>query len=225
MALAFPVPLESFFADLPVQFSEPELTESYEMNETGYGEILTADLGTRLWQMKVSVRDGSYREIERVRARLNMLRQAGRTLIAHAIPGAFPQHDPNGSILGSNAPTLSSVAANMRDIRITGLPSGYRIYDGDYLSFQYGSNPVRYAFHQAIIPVVGTPYVQATTAGLTPAFEVTPNIRPGYATGAAVQLLRPRFKAMIVPNSTNLGRSGQQQTTGISFTLMQTLRN
>lgn len=224
MALSFPVPLESFFSGLPVQFSEPELTESYEMNETGYGEILTADLGTRLWQMKVSVRDGSYREMERWRARLNMLRQAGRTVIAHAIPNAFPQYDPYGSILGSNNPTLNSVAANMRDIRITGLPSGYRIFDGDYLSFQYGSDPIRYAFHQAVIPTANG-YVQATSAGLTPVFEVTPNVRPGYETGAAIQLLRPRFKAMIVPGSTSLGRSGQQQTTGISFTLMQTLRN
>ena len=88
MALAFPVPMESFFVNLPVQFSELELGEAYEMNETGYGEILTADIGTRLWQMKVSLRDGSYAEIERFRARVNMLRQAGRTLIAHAIPGA-----------------------------------------------------------------------------------------------------------------------------------------
>lgn len=224
MALAFPVPMESFFVNLPVQFSELELGEAYEMNETGYGEILTADIGTRLWQMKVSLRDGSYAEIERFRARVNMLRQAGRTLIAHAIPGAFPRHDPDGSILGSATPTLNSVAANMRDIRVAGLPTGYRIYDGDYISFQYGTNPVRYGFHQAVIPTT-TGYVQAPSGGLSPVFEVTPNVRPGYATGADVQLLRPRFKALIAPGSANMGRSGQRQTTGLSFTLIQTLRN
>lgn len=224
MALTFPVALASFFDQMPVQFAEPELTEAYEMNETGFGELLTADLGTRLWRMRLTIRDGSYSEMERVRSRLNMLRQAGRTVLAHAIPGKFPQHDPKGSILGATIPKLQSVNANMRDIVLNGLPANYRIYDGDCLSFQYGTNPVRFAFHQAVIPAA-LGYVQATAAGVLPAFEVTPNIRTGYAANANVQLIKPHFKALIVPDSTSMGRTGQRITAGISFTLLQTLRN
>lgn len=223
MALTFPVPLADFFAQLPVQFSEPQLTESYETNETGYGEVLTADLGTRLWEMKVTIRDGSYNEMERVRARMNMLRQAGRTLLVHAIPGKFPRHDPTGSILGATVAKLTAVNANMRDVQLT-IKNGYRIYDGDFISFQYGNNPVRYGFHQVVIPTASG-YVQANSAGLTPAFEVTPNIRPGFILNANVDLVMPKFKALIKPNSYSPGRTGQMQTTGINFTLMQTLRN
>lgn len=223
MALVFPVPLADFFEQLPIQYAEPDLTESYETNETGFGEILTADLGSRLWEMKVSIRDGSYEEMQRVRARLNMLRQAGRTLLAHAIPAKYPRHDPTGSILGATVPKLNAVNGNMRDIRLT-IKSGYRVYDGDYISFQYGSNPVRYAFHQIIIPTVAG-FVQADGTGLTPLFEVTPNIRPGFALNANVDLIMPRFKALIKPNSSSAGRTGQRLTSGIGFTLMQTLRN
>lgn len=212
MAISFPVPLDLFFDGLPVEASSPELQETYETNQNGYGEILTADLGARLWKMEITIRPGSYDEMEPIRAKLNMLRQAGRTLFAHAIPRKFPRNDPTGAILDGASVTLATVNANQRDLTLGGLPGGFQVAEGDYLSFQYGSDPVRYAFHQVVRRVAQQ-------------IEVTPNIRPGYTIGAPVQLVRPYFKGIIVPNSTRLGNTGQTRTSGISFTLQQTLRN
>src|SRR5690606_30781378 len=99
-----------------------------------------------------------------------------------------------------------------------------RIYDGDYLSFQYGSSPTRYALHQIMISNAQG-WIQFNASNETAMFEVTPNIRVGYALETTVRLVEPTFKAIIVPESSNLGRSGQRETSGISFTLLQTLRN
>lgn len=219
MALAFPTPLDSFFAKLPINQCTPDLTESVEMNETGYGEILTADLGTRLWQMDIAIRNGNYNDLEKIRALINVYRQAGRSFFAHAVPSKFPQYDPDGLILGSNTPRLYSVNANMRDVIISGLPNAYKIQAGDCLSFQYGSNPTRYAFHQVVSDAT------AASNGRTTVFEVIPAIRPGYSTNSIVQLVRPYFKAMIIPGSVKMGKTGSRETSGISFSLIQTLRN
>lgn len=224
MALAFPVPLTQFIGRIPIETASLELGEAYEMNETGFGEILTAELGARLWQMKVNIRPGSYDEMEAVRSRLNMLRQPGRSFFVTPVPRDYPRFDPTGSILGATVPTLNSVSANMRDITLTGLPVGYRIFDGDYLSFQYGSNPVRYAFHQVLIQSPNG-YTQANASGTTALFEITGNVRAGYALDTPVQLVKPYFKALIVPSSSNLGETGRWQTRGISFSVIQTLRN
>lgn len=218
MAISFPASLANFFNLLPINSGALELMENYEAEETGNGEILTADLGQRLWEMSVTIRKGSYDEIEDVRALLNVFRAAGASFFAFPIPRNFPRFDPTGSILGSNVPKLHTVNANNRDIRLSSLPNGYRIARGDFLSFSYGANPTRHALHQVVNSVVA-----ADSSGLTPLFEVRPAIRPGFTLNSNVKLTKPEFKAFIVPGSGNLGTSSQQQTSGVSFTIRQTL--
>ena len=219
MPLFFPTSLGNFFEQLPIQEVTPDLTEAYDINETGYGEILTANLGSRLWRMDVSLRNGNYADLEKCRALLNVYRQPGRTFFAHAIPAKFPQRDPTGSILGARVVRLQSVNANMRELVLSGLPPAYQLMPGDCLSFQYGSDTIRYAFHQIVS--IGV----ANASGITGSIEVTPNIRVGYKTNAVVQLVRPYFKGIIIPGSVNMGSSGQRETKGISFSITQTLRN
>lgn len=220
MALSFPTSLNNFFGSLPIKSARPDLTESVEINQNGYGELITANLGMRLWEMSITLRNGDYHEMEAHRARINVFRQAGRPFLVHAIPSKFPRYDPTGGILGATLPTLQTVNGNQRDIILAGLPNGYKLYPGDCISFEYGSNPVRYAFHQ----IVSGP-VTANGSGVTPVFEVVPNLRPGYALDSDVRLISPRFKAIIKPGSVNMGSSESQRTDGISFSVIQTLRN
>lgn len=218
MAYAFPTVVENFFETLAIQSARPDLTEDIDMNWNGAGDILTSDVGENLWKMDLTLKSDRYEDVEASRARVNVFRRAGRPFFAHALPMFYPQFDPDGTILGSAAPTLSTVQSNMRDIRLAGLPVGYRITAGDFLSFAYGANPVRYAFHQAVSN--GT----AGADGTTGLFEVNTEIRPGYAIGAAVRLIKPVFKAIIVPMSYRGGVSMGLMTRDISFTIQQVLR-
>jgi hypothetical protein len=217
LAYTFPLLLTDFFEGLPITTSAPDLGEAMEYSETGGGEVMTADIGERLWRMTVTLRPGHYAEIEPIRAKLRMLRQAGRSLLVHSMPLTAPINDPDGVTLGASAVTLEAVASNNRELTLTGLPSGYQLKCGDFLSFTYGSAPVRYAFHQIIS---ATP---ATVEGLA-TVEVISWIQPGFTLDAPVKLIKATFKAIIVPQSTNTGSSGQMFTQGVSFDVMQTLR-
>lgn len=218
MAYTFPLSLADFFAGLPIQTAVPDLTEAVEMSQSGGGEILTADVGPRLWKMDISIRPGYYADIEPIKAKLNLLRRAGRSLIVHAIPFKGPQSDPTGAILGASVVTLGAVHPDNREIGLEGLPVGYKITTGDFMSFTYGSNPVRYAMHQFVEDGV------AGGDGSTNYIEISDFIRPGFALDTPVTLIKPSFKAVVVPGSTNPGRVGQRMIDGLQFSVIQTLR-
>lgn len=218
MAQTFPMALADFFAGLPIQSSVPTLGEAMEFSQTGAGEVLTVDLGARLWMMDVSIRLGSYAEIERIKARLDLLRSAGRSLLVHSIPLLAPQYDPTGAILGASDVRLASVASNNREMSITGLPAGYKLTAGDFISFQYRTDPVRYAMHQFASDAT------ANGSGVISSVEVSNFIRPGAVANTQLQLIKPRYKAVVVPGSTKAPTIGQMKSEGLSFSLIQTLR-
>jgi hypothetical protein len=105
----------------------------------------------------------------------------------------------------------------MRELRVTGLPSGYVLSAGDMLSFQYGASPVRYALHRIVVG--GT----ASSGGLTPMLEVVPNLRAGAVAGLTISLIRPACKARLLPDPT-YGAGRQALSRGASFDFIQTLR-
>ena len=218
MAISFPAGIGNFFGLLPIKSAIPDLPENFEAEETGNGEVLTADRGQRLWEMTVALRNGTYDEIEAAQALIRGFRRPGATFYANPIPRKYPRSDPNGSILGGQVAALHTVAANRREIRLSNLPAGYVLGGGDCLSFNYGSNPVRRAFHQIFL---GT-YV-ADAQGLTPLIELSSPIATGFAIGQAVALAVPSFKAVIVPGSTSSATATGQRMDGSSFTIRQTL--
>lgn len=218
MAYSFPTVVQNFFETLAIQSALPDLTEDMDLNWNGSGDLLTSDVGENLWKMDLTLKSDRYEEVEASRARIRVFRRAGRPFFAHALPMFYPQADPDGSILGSAQPTLAAVQANMRDIRLGGLPVGYQISAGDFLSFAYSANPVRYAFHQAVSNAT------AGSDGTTGLFEVNPEIRLGYTLGADVRLIKPIFKAIILPGSYRGGVSMGLLTRDISFTIQQVLR-
>ncbi|MCK9513517.1 MAG: hypothetical protein M0R28_20145 [Pigmentiphaga sp.] len=219
MALVFPLALEDFFDTLPIQAVELYLSPSSVVTgRTRGGDVLTADIGERSWGGSCSLGFQNHVDAAAVRSRLSILLDGGRSFLAPAMPNSYPRKDRDGSILGAATPSIHTVAANNREVRIQGLPVAYVISPGDYLSATYGSNPTRYGFLQAVTGA------EADGSGLTPLFEVTPFVPSGLAATAPVTLVRPIFKAVIAPGSVNWGSSSDLLTRGMSFSFIQTLR-
>lgn len=220
MAAGFPLSRTQFFDLLPIASGTLDLPENVQVSTTRGGEILRAELGTRLWEAEFRLGPMTPDETASVLPMLNLLRSGAGTFMTSDPTRLFPRLDPNGWLLGSAGPQLASIAANSRDITISGLPAGYVLSHRDMIAFNYASGPVRYALHEVV-----SNRVTADAAGLTPLFEVQPPIRPGAAVGAAITLKKPTCKAMIVPGSYQAGsmRSGLV-TEGISFRVKQTLR-
>ena len=217
MALIYPLSRANFMDILPIAEHSHFLPDSLEANRTGAGEQLTADLGDRLWQGKIAMGRLMRTEAGRPEVLIDLLRQAGRSFLVHDTRRPWPLLDPTGAIFGASTPTIHTLSADPRELRITGLPASYVLSPGDILGFQYGSSPVRFAQHRVVTTTTAV-------AGLTPLFEVTPHIRSGALVGAQIVLFKAACKAVILPGSVEVGVSRRTITEGISFSYVQSLR-
>lgn len=219
MAYSFPLTTAQFWDLLPIRELVFDIGENVEISgETEGGEVLTARRGTRLWHGEVALDDMQPTDAAEVGAMLDIVRRDGASFMAYDTGRPGPRADLKGTILGVSAPKLHTVDANNREIRISGLPAGYVLQRYDYLAFSYGSTPTRHALHRVAAGVT------ANGAGLTPLFEVSPNLRPGWALNASVTLLKAPCKCRIVPGSTTPGRRRSTTTPGLTFRFTQTLR-
>ena len=215
MALTFPLPITDFFSGLKLTVLSFDLSEAVLSNETGGGEILASDYGPRLWTGSISLHVAKHRDQAAITAKINTLRQAGRSFYIFDPTLKAPRLDPDGSILGASTPTIASVEADNRHLSLADLPAGYVISAGDMLSFIYGG---RQALHQVVVGAT------ADGAGATTPIEVIPHIRPTAANGTAVTLVSPACKAVLLPDSVSTGSKSGNLTSGVSFQFRQTLR-
>ncbi|SHI91104.1 hypothetical protein [Wenxinia saemankumensis] len=203
----FPVPLSGFFADLGRLSVVFDLAEAVETSELTGGEILCASVGPRLWQGSVTVLPYRSAALERAAARLRRLQDPDASFLV------MPPHMQRP---GQPAATIGGIQ-NGRELRLNMTP-GATVRAGEFLSFSYGSSPVRRALHQVLQDAT------AASGGLTPWVEVTPAIRPGATVGAAVELARPVCKAVIVPSSLSPAAFMAGRGNDLSFAWRQTLR-
>lgn len=212
--LSYPVPLATFFAGLKVASGDLRLTGGVQENTTGGGEVITSAIGARLWEADATIAASD--DPGATEAVLAALQVPGRTFFADARKRPFPLSDPTGAILGASTPVIASLPAGGRSLTLSGLPAGYAVKSGDFLSFTRGT-PLRYEMHQIVTDAV------ASGGGISGEFEVVPGIRPGVIVGAAVVLVRPFFRAVLVPGSLKFTPFSLGPRQGPTFTYRQTL--
>ncbi len=219
MALTSPFSLATFLDGLCIAQAKFDLTESVAANRQGSGEVLTHKTGVSLWAGSISLRSHRIADAEAIKAKVSVLRRPGFAFFIEPYGKEFPRLDPTGSILGVSTPTIQSVAGNNRDLTIQGLPVGYVLSPGDYLSFPYTVASIgRTALHQIVVG--GT----ANGSGVA-TVEVTPLLRTGAVAGLAVTLKHPICKAVVEPGSFEPGTmSNRRWTQEMSFGFRQTLR-
>lgn len=215
MALNFPLSLSDFFGGFRVAECELYAPQQYRESQTAAGEVIRGRVGPSLWAGRVYLTPAYHRDARAVAARLMVATYPNASALLGDPSYDGPAADPNGAALGAATPKIAAVAQNNRDLTISGLPVGYRLSAGDYLSFRYGPGSALYAFHQLVSG-------GAAASNGRVAVEVTPHIRPGWASGAAVELVEPVFKAVL--RSATAGRIGPLATAGHSFEFIQTLR-
>jgi hypothetical protein len=217
MALTYPLSFAQFLGALRVEEVTFRLSHPQEHTRLGDGTVISASLGASLWTGTIRLAQANHPRHAQMEALLALMDQPGASFLCHDPRYVGPASDPTGSVLGSRTVTIHTVASNMRELRITGLPSGYLLSPGDMLGFQYGSSPVRHALHRIVVG--GT----ASGSGLSPLLEVVPNLRPGAVAGLVVSLVRTACKARLLPEPT-YGSGRQAISRGAGFDFIQTLR-
>lgn len=215
MAYAFPISVGDFLHRLPIQSMTFDLPEAVEVSETGAGELLTADLGSRLWQGEITLGDMTPSEAAVALSMIDVVRGHGGSFFCYDISHPTPRSEPIASRFTATGAKLGAVHANRREVQIAGLPAGYLLQHFDHLAFLYSG---RHALHRVVS------MASASGAGQTGWLEVVPPVRPGFVLNSAVSLRRPACKAIILPGSVQPGRRSHTITKGAAFKWRQTLR-
>jgi len=219
MPFTFPASLDDFVAALPIRDCTVELPETVAVSRTEGGELITDNIGNRLFQGTVTLGRLTPYEADDAQSLIDVMRGAEASFMINDRLRRGPREDPDGSgLVGRDVTFRSLRGSDARQMALNGLPPFYQLRRGDYLSFEYQSNPSRFAFHRLAEDI------RAFSGGSTDWFQVMPPVRPGVAVGAPVRLVDPMMKARIIPGSVKAGRKTRFVTDGISFQFMQTLR-
>lgn len=217
MAATFPLDLAGLFNRLARIEATFDLGEAMLSNVTGGGEVITSNHGARLWRGRITGRGQAYIDLDAMTARVDLVRQAGASFFVSPSHRDGPQADPLATILGASTPQITNVNANSRDVTISGLPAAYVLTEGDLVSFNYLSSPVRYGLHKVVTGATANGSGVATV-------ELMPPLRPGHSVPFNIRLNKPYCKAVIVPGSYQPPVYDRRGRAVFSFDWMQTLR-
>jgi hypothetical protein len=206
----------SFFDLLRLSRGSFFLNEPTEASRLGNGEMITASLGAALWRGEFTAFPQRHSAAAEIEARIAVLQRPGEFFTLYDRRACGPRSDLLGTVLGGSSPTIYTLDADNKRLTVDGLPAGYEIQSGDYIGWEYGSNPERKALHRVVTGAI------ADGGGRTPLFEVAPHIRTGVTVGTAVSLVRPTIKARLL--SVTYGRGSGSITDGAQITFTQTLR-
>jgi hypothetical protein len=188
VSITYPLQLLSAF---PGWFTGFSLRWRQEQSTLASGRVLVKDLGSPLWTLRGMTKPLSPNNLDAWRAKLNALENGLQTFYAYPMSRCFPIAYPNGSwptgAAFNGICTLASINANRKAITLSGLPAGFKLSVGDYLSI-VGD------LHQVM---------EAATAasGTTTEFEIRPHIWPGVVTPRSVSVAQPYCIMAIVPGS------------------------
>lgn len=216
MAVSFPLSALDWFGRLPIASMSLDPVESVVVDMSGLGEPITDDVAPMLWRGSVTLGRMLQAEADHASVMMDLLRPAGRLFWAFDKRRPAPAADPNGLILGASVPLIHSLPPGNRELTLSGLPAGYVLTRGDYLSFSFDGG--RRALHR-----VADSTVVAASNGITPRIELSTLILPGAVVGTPVTLIRAPVAMMREPGSVETGETRARITDGFVFRFAQTL--
>lgn len=164
-----------------------------QMSAQGDGMVIAQQIRPPLWAAQMTsvpmVRD----DYRKAAARIEALDGSLGAFYVYDPWGAYPIADPLGTLLGSAAPVIASIASiDRRLISLSALPANYPLSEGDMLAFDYGF-PWQRSLHRILESVT------ADGSGATSLFRVYPALPAGASAGIAVNLIYPAMLARLSP--------------------------
>ncbi|MFD2175934.1 hypothetical protein [Rhodobacter lacus] len=207
MALTFPYPLAFLSAHIKETQIPLGLRRFDETSGTARGQVWSARLATPLWTATVPLVARSWAEAREVDAKILALDGMAKTFL-----WADPVYLPAAGGAPGDGVIVSAIAPDRTAVALSGLPAGYAVAIGDRLSIAHSAGRIWFAtFAEAGV---------ADASGTLSALSVYPYVHLGVATGDAVEMARPSFKAM-VEDYTGFTAMPGRYAQGASLTLLQ----
>lgn len=215
MALTFPLALPDFANLLRMSSVRMKLVADQQISGLQTGQLIVADLAPKYWEIEVSLINMENADARKIQGLVESLNEGLNDFYWYDPRSEYPIADPDGSILGSSTVVIETLPADYSKIALSGLPAGYVISPGDFLSYDFGSSPEHRAFHRVVDG--GT----ANGSGVSPTLEIRPLRRPGATLGTTVRLIKAAGKFKMIPNSFDPGVARQMMTSGMMFKARQ----
>lgn len=188
MALSFPYALDFLAKCLTGDRVSLDLRRNDEMSGSGDGRFWAAELSRPLWTAQINLHAKQAAHAREINAKVWALDGSSKTFLFGDPAYKGPA---SGMTTGLGSVTVSSIRADRGAISLSGLPPGFVASAGDYLSINFGTGRVYFG----ALAEGGT----ANGSGVLASREIRPYLPMTITTGATVELVRPRFKAIIPP--------------------------
>lgn len=187
MALAEVYPL-AFLSDVlaPRGSCQFSLRRFDEQSGSGDGRFWSARLAGPLWEVSVALSPRRCADAAEISAKIEAMDGGRRSMLfADGLYKPAAGGAPGGSV------TVNSISADRTAIALAGLPASYRVTAGDRMSIAWGSGRFFFARFAETVTANGS--------GVTAQIAIMPYLPQGIVTGAAVEMARPRLKAIVPP--------------------------
>lgn len=194
MAITYPLSLLPSFPGWTTGF---DLHWRQERSTQASGRILVKDMGAPLWSLRAASKVLSPNNLDQWRAKLTALENGLQQFWGYPTSRCFPILYPNGSWPTGGAfsgltANLSVINANRKAIALSALPAGFVLSVGDYISITRSGGA---DLHQVMEGAT------ASGGGVTPQFEIRPQLWPDVTVTRAVSVKQPACLMAIVPGS------------------------
>lgn len=189
MTLTFP--RTDILAGLTFPATTPRIKPLWrqETSRSAGGVTLVKDLGPLLWQVSYLTTAIERDRAGEVEADLLTLENGGQLFEGYDPARPFPASDKLSPLTGV---TIHSIRTDRLALRITGLPAGFVLTKGDWLSIDDGTNLHLLRAAQTSV---------STGTGLSPWFEIRPGLRPSIVVAMPVVLRYAPARFMVDPGT------------------------
>lgn len=217
MTIIYPRAIASFADVLPISSIVWRVQRADEFAGLGSSQSIPIEMADPLWAADITLDKDKWPDARKVSARLNSLEGSIRDFYLFNPSARWPAADPHGVVLGARTVTIASIGADRDSVGFAGLPSGYKLTEGDFFSVDFSSAPVRRGAFQLLEDVT------AGAGGTTAAVRVFPHVWPGITSGLTVTLIDPSAKFFVAPNTLKMGAIRHAIVDGATFSVLQRL--
>ncbi len=211
--------LADWWDRLPIRQVTWSLPVVGDLVETRGGAVQVIETTSRQWQAEAALARDRIASAAGIEAQIDRATMPGVVVEIAPVPWRAPHLDPTGGMLGSATPSVSAVSTDGRQITLSGLPVGYTLSSGDWLSVETtgsgGGRLVRLYRAQATM--------SADASGLLGPLPVAPRIDAVVQAAQTVRLIDPIALAVLLPSDLRRGRLLPGRYEGASLALRQTL--
>lgn len=161
-----------------------------EQSRAASGITYVKDFGDPLWRMRATTVPLAVNDALDYEALLETLGGGLQQFLGWDLRRAFPRSAPTGSF--SDTASVSSLNFSNGTVAIKGLPAGFVVSRGDYLSVVVNDRP-------ALLQASET--VTASGSGITSSFVVSPGLPVGISVNDPIRFKRASTIMTIIPGS------------------------